>query len=267
MLKTLLPLVPLLALVALPCAAAPVSKPISYQIGEQAFEGRLVYDNASRKKRPGLVMVPNWLGPSEAAFRQAQEIAGKNYVILVADMFGTGVRPKNGAEAGEAVKPLYADRSLLRARVGRALQVLRSQAGEAPLDPRHLGAIGFCFGGASVLELARDGANIAGVVSFHGGLVLPSPAENKPITARILALHGADDPYVPAEQVQAFESEMRAAGTDWQLVAFGGAVHAFTDPEANTPGQAQYNPRAARRAFRMMRDFFNEAFSDTAGQR
>ncbi|MGH8457433.1 MAG: dienelactone hydrolase family protein [Stenotrophobium sp.] len=252
------PLLALFALVALPCLAAPVSKPVAYQIGDQKFEGRLVYDDSVKTLRPGLLMAPNWLGPTPAAFRQAQEIAGKDYVIFVADMYGTSVRPKNNDEAGAATQPLYADRGLLRARVGKALAVLREQEKTAPVDPAKIGAIGFCFGGTSVLELARTGADLAGVVSFHGGLAMQGPAENKPIRAKILALHGANDPFVTADQVSAFENEMRTDNIDWQLVIFGGAVHGFTDPDANTPGQVQYNPRAAKRAFRYMHEFFAE---------
>jgi dienelactone hydrolase len=258
--KTLL--VPLLTLIALPCAAAPVSEVIRYEIGEQKFEGRLVYDNASKQLRPGLVMAPNWLGPTDAAFRQAQEIAGKDYVIFVADMYGTAVRPKNTDEAGAAAKAMYGDPAAMRARINKALEVLKAQAGKAPLDLKRIGAIGFCFGGANVLELARGGADIAGVVTFHGSLKKVSPEPSKPITAKILALHGADDPYVPADQVAGFEQEMREAKADWQLVKFGGAVHSFTDPDAHLAGQADYNPVAAKRAFRLMREFFSETFAD-----
>jgi dienelactone hydrolase len=260
MLKKML-LAPLLTLIALPCAAAPVSKVISYEIGGQKFEGRLIYDTASKKLRPGLVMAPNWLGPTDAAFKQAQEIAGKDYVIFVADMYSTAVRPKNSDEAGAASKALYGDPAAMRARINKALELLKAQAGKSPLDLKHIGAIGFCFGGANVLELARGGADIAGVVTFHGALKKVSPEPSKPITAKILALHGADDPYVDAAQVAGFEQEMREAKTDWQLVKFGGAVHSFTDPDSHLAGQADYNPVAARRAFRLMHEFFTETFA------
>ena len=260
--RLLFPLmVPLLTLVALPCAAAPVSKTIGYEIGDQKFEGRLIYDNASKKKRPALLMAPNWLGPTDAAFKQAQEIAGKDYVIFVADMYSTAVRPKNTDEAGAASKSVYADPAAMRARIGKALEVMKAQAGTAPIDLTRIGAIGFCFGGANVLELARGGADVAGVVTFHGALKKVSAEPSKPITAKILVLHGADDPYVPADQVATFEQEMRDAKTDWQLVKFGNAVHSFTDPDSHLAGQADYNPVAAKRAFRMMHDFFDEVFA------
>lgn len=249
------------ATVSIPAAAKPVSKTIAYEIGDTKFEGRLVYDNASKKLRPALLMAPNWLGPTDAAFKQAQEIAGRDYVIFVADMYGTSVRPKNGDEAGAASKTLYADPAAMRTRIAKALEVMKAQAGKAPIDLQRIGAIGFCFGGANVLELARDGADIAGVVTFHGTLKKVSPEPAKAIKPKILALHGADDPYVDAAQVAGFEQEMREAKTDWQLVKFGNTVHSFTDPDAHMAGQADYNPVSARRAFKMMRNFFDEVFA------
>ena len=260
--RLLIPLlVPALGLVAMPSIAAPVSKTISYEIDGQKFEGRLVYDNASKKLRPGLLMAPNWMGPTDAAFKQAQEIAGKDYVIFVADMYGTSVRPKNSDEAGAASKTVYADGKVMRARIEKALDVLKAQAGHAPLDLKRIGAIGFCFGGANVLELARDGTDIAGVVTFHGALSKAAGVDEKPIKARILVLHGADDPFVPADQVAAFEQEMRDAKVDWELVKFGNTVHSFTDPDSHIAGKADYNPVSAARAFRLMNDFFKELFA------
>ncbi len=260
--KLLVPLLaPILGLAAMPSIAAPVSKAISYEIGDQKFEGRLVYDNASTKLRPGLLMAPNWMGPTDSAFKQAQEIAGKDYVIFVADMYGTAVRPKNGDEAGAASKLVYGDGAMMRARIEKALDVLKAQAGKAPIDLKRIGAIGFCFGGANVLELARDGSDIAGVVTFHGALSKAAGVDAKPIKARILVLHGADDPFVPADQVAAFEQEMRDAKVDWQLVKFGNTVHSFTDPDSHMVGKADYNPVSAKRAFQMMNDFFKELFA------
>ena len=259
--KLLLPLLAsLMTLAALPAVAAPVNKAISYEIGDQKFEGRLVYDNASKKLRPGLLMAPNWLGPTDAAFKQAQEIAGKDYVVFVADMYGTAVRPKNSEEAGSASRIVYGDGAMMRARIEKALEVLKAQAGKAPVDLKRIGAIGFCFGGANVLELARGGSDIAGLVTFHGALNKAAGVDAKPIKARVLVLHGADDPYVPADQVAAFEQEMRDAKVDWQLVKFGNTVHSFTDPDAHMPGKADYNPVSAKRAFEMMHEFFDELF-------
>ena len=133
----------------------------------------------------------------------------------------------------------------------------------ATLAAGKVGSVGFCFGGTSALELARSGAKVAAVVSIHGGLSSPTPADAKAIVGKVLALHGADDPNVPPEEVAGFQDEMRKAGVDWELVAFGNAVHSFTDPDANTPGKAQYNPKVARRAYEMMNNFFAEAFGSS----
>ena len=240
--------------------AAPVTKPITWTIDKAKYEGVLVYDDATKTPRPGLLMVPNWMGVTDAAVKQAVELAGQKYVILVADVYGVGNKPKDAAGAGKIAGALKGDRPLLRARVNKALEVLLAQAKSAPLDVKRVGAIGFCFGGTTALELARSGANIAGVVSFHGGLSSPKPDDAKAIKARVLALTGADDPSVPPDEVKAFEDEMRNAKVDWELTSYGNTVHSFTDPDANTPGRAQYNPPVAKRAFTRMNDFFDELF-------
>lgn len=250
----------LVGLLAVTAVAKPVQKPVKYELGGTKFEGVLIYDDAVKTPRPGLVLVPNWMGINTANLKQATEIAGKDYIIFVADMYGESVRPKAQAEAGKAAGAVKGDRHLMRARVNKALELLRSEGKAAGLDEKKLGAIGFCFGGTSVLELARSGADVAGVVSFHGGLDAPTPAEGKGITAKVLALHGADDPNESPAEVAGFQEEMRKAKADWQLVIYGNAVHSFTDVDANTPGQAQYNPKVAKRAYKAMNDFFAEAF-------
>lgn len=236
-----------------------MTKKVGYEIDQQKFEAVLIHERGGGA-RPGLLLVPNWMGITEANVKQAQEIAARGYVVLVADMFGVGRRPKSADEAGKAAGALKADRPLMRARAARALELLLAQK-EAPLDPRKVGAIGFCFGGTAALELARSGARLSGVVSFHGGLSTPTPGDARKMTAKVLALHGADDPFVPADEVKAFEEEMRAAKVDWQLVAFGNAVHSFTEVSAARPGQAEYNATVAKRAMRMMDAFFDEVFS------
>lgn len=251
----------LVGLLAMTAVAKPVQKPVKYELEGTKFEGVLVYDDAVKTPRPGLVLVPNWMGINEPNLKQAVQIAGKDYVIFVADMFGQAVRPKTTDEAGKVSGAVKGDRRLMRARVNKALEVLRAEGKAAGLDAKKLGAIGFCFGGTGVLELARSGADVAGVVSFHGGLdASPVPVDSKGITAKVLALHGADDPYVPAADVKAFEEEMRKAKADWQLVSYGNAVHSFTDVDANMAGQAQYNPKVAKRSYKAMSDFFAEAF-------
>lgn len=250
-----------LLLLSAPVFAAMQARPVEWTLGKQAFSGVLVYDDTSAARRPGLVMVPDWKGVTDAAVKTAKKLAGTHYVILVADVYGKGMRPKDDAAAMAQVKKMYADRTVLRARADKALQVLKAQAGKAPLDVDKLGAIGFCFGGATALELARSGADLAGVVSFHGGLDTSIPAKSGAVKASLLVLNGADDRGTTAENIADFQKEMDAADVDWQFVNFSGAVHCFALENANSPPGCVYNPRAARRAFVMMDDFFRERFA------
>jgi dienelactone hydrolase len=252
----------LLILAASSSEAAMVVKPISYAVDKTVFSGHLVYDDSSDALRPGLVMVPNWMGETESAVEKAKKIASTDYVILVADMYGEGVRPKNAEEASAQVGKLYADREGLRARINEAVATLRAQLGKAPLRPGKVGAVGFCFGGSTVLELARSGADLAGVVSLHGGLSTSMPAAPNAVKTPILVLNGADDRGTTLENIGKFNEEMNAGGADWQFVNFSGAVHCFAEVDANRPPGCVYNERAAKRAYRMMADFFNEAFAD-----
>jgi dienelactone hydrolase len=252
---------------ALACAsfaAAAAEKVIDYKIDGQNYRGYAYFDDTIKTPRPLLVLIPNWLGTTAANREQAATIAGSDYVVFVADMYGTDAQPDGPEAAGKLVGSLYANRPLLRERVlaAKATALRSIKEAKLPADPSKVAAIGFCFGGATALELARTGDDIAAAVSFHGNLSLPAGKEiAAPIKARILALHGDADPYVPAEQVDAFQDEMRSADVDWQLVRFGGAVHSFTDVHANQPGKSQYDARVARRAFGMMRDFLAEAFA------
>ena len=251
-----------LSLCSLPALAAMQVRPLDWTIGEDRFSGYVVYDDATGDKRPGLVMVPNWMGVSDLAVERAKEIAGDDYVVLVADVYGADVRPQDAKEAGAAARGAYADGgTTLRVRVKEAVRVLQAQAGPAPLDAGKIGALGFCFGGSAVLELARSGSDVAGVVSFHGGLETYLPAEGNVIDASVLVLNGADDASVTDAHIAAFEKEMDAAEADWQFVDFSGAVHCFTQPESNDPPNCVYDERASKRAFGMMRDFFDERFA------
>lgn len=246
----------LLALFSLPAAAKMTTKKIPYELDKTKFEGVLVYDDALAS-RPGLVLVPNWLGVTDANVKQAELVAARGYVVFVADMYGIVGRPKNQDEAAKASGLVKNNRPVMRARVNKALQMLLANK-TAPVDASRVGAIGFCFGGTGALELARSGAKVSGVVSFHGGLSSPTPEDAKAIVGKVLALHGADDPFVPAAEVELFETEMRTAKVDWQLMSFGNAVHSFTDVDADMAGKAQYNPVVAGRAYAMMDAFFAE---------
>jgi len=251
-----------LMLLCAPALAAMQAKPVEWKVGEDRFSGTLVFDDAGTGKRPGLVMVPNWMGVNESAIEKAKAVAGDDYVVLVTDVYGKDARPNNAAEASAEVKKVYADGGAqLRARVGEAVKVLKAQVGAAPLDVDRIGAFGFCFGGSAVLELARSGADIAGVVSLHGGLETYLPAAGNQIRASVLVLNGADDASVTDAHIAAFEKEMDAAAADWQFVDFSGAVHCFTQPESNDPPNCAYNQRASARAFEMLHDFFRERFA------
>jgi len=236
-----------------------ISKPVEYKQGDTVLEGWSVYDDAFQGKRPAVLVVHQWTGLGDYEKKRAEMLARLGYNVFLADIYGKGVRPQTPQAAGAEAGKYKNDRALLRARVRAGLDVLASHE---VTDPKRIAAIGYCFGGTTVLELARIGAEIAGVVSFHGGLSSPTPGDAKNIKAKVLALHGADDPNVPTTEVAAFEDEMRQGGVDWQLIAYGGAVHSFTDWNAgndNSKGAA-YNERADRRSWDAMKQFFAELF-------
>lgn len=253
-----------LSFAALPAFAAMQAKPIEWSVGKDRFSGYVVYDDAASAKRPGLVMVPNWMGVTEDAVERAKAVAGTDYVVLVADVYGKGNRPKDANEAGKLAGSLRGDdRGPLRARIAAAVDTLKAQAGSVPLDASRIGAFGFCFGGSTVLELARSGAELAGVVSLHGGLAPGAKsATAAAVKTPLLVLNGANDVMVPNSDVVAFKEEMDRAGADWQFVNFSGAVHCFAEPSAgNDPStNCAYDERAAKRAYRMMDGFFRERF-------
>lgn len=253
----------LFALLSLPLAFAAsakmVHRPVEWTDGGIRFHSVLVYDDAGAARRPGLVMVPNWYGVNDQAIRKAETIAGKQYVILLTDMYGRDVRPTSNDQAKAAVAPLYADRALMRHRVNLALAQLKAQAGKAPLDAGKLAAIGFCFGGSAVLDLARSGAGVAAVVSFHGALDAGHPALPDHFKARVLAMNGADDKGTMPD-ADKFMDEMRDSAADWQFVVLGNAVHCFTEIDENSPG-CKYDARAAARSYRMMHDWLDAAFA------
>lgn len=236
-----------------------VTKTIEYKDGDVTLEGFLAYDGSISGKRPGVLVVHEWTGLNDYARSRAQQLAELGYVAFALDMYGKGVRPANPQEASEQATKYRSDRQLMRRRAKAGLDVL---LGQEMTDPARVAAIGYCFGGGVALELARSGAPLAGVVSFHGNLDTPDPADARNIKGKILVCHGGDDPHVPQEQVIAFQKEMRDAGVDWQMNIYGGAVHAFTNPAAgNDPSRgAAYNAEADHRSWQAMKDFFNEIF-------
>ena len=247
--------------IASPVLAKMVTEPVDWKLGGTTFKSVLVYDDAVASKRPGLVMVPNWYGLNDIAVKKAEMIAGKDYVILLTDMYGAGVRPKSDDDARAAVGPLYHDRGMMRTRIAKAFDELKAQAGKAPIDLTRLAAIGFCFGGAAVLDLARSGSDVKAVVAFHGDLSSDDPASAGKIKARVLAMNGSDDTFT-MPQVPEFTTAMKGDPADWQFVEIGHAVHCFTETEATaTSGNCRYDAKAAARSYRMMRDWLAESFA------
>jgi dienelactone hydrolase len=232
---------------------------VEYKQGDAVLEGYFAYDDAVKGKRPSVLIVHEWMGVNPYVKKRAEQLAKLGYVAFAADIYGKGVRPKNSDEAATESKKYKTDRQLMRARVNAGLAVLKNHK---LVDTKRTAAIGYCFGGTTVLELARGGADINGIVSFHGGLDSLNPNDAKNIKGKVLALHGGDDPFVPAEQVAAFQDEMRKANVDWHMVVYGGAVHSFTNPDAgndNSKGAA-YNEKADKRSWEDMKQFFSEIF-------
>jgi dienelactone hydrolase len=232
---------------------------IVYKDGDRALEGYLAYPEGAGGPPPGVLVVHDWSGPGPYSRRRAEQLAETGLVAFAVDMYGQGVRPTTTEEKARQAGIYRSDRALMRTRARAGLDVLRANP---KVDPNRIAAIGYCFGGGAALELARSGAPLAGVVSFHGNLDTTNPADAKAIRAKVLVFHGAEDPYVPSEQVAAFQAEMKHAGVDYQLIAYGGAVHAFTQKEAgndNSTG-ASYNEAADRRSWQAMMDFFAEVF-------
>ncbi len=234
---------------------------VDYEQGEVALEGYVAYDGRTKGRRPGVLLVHEWWGINHYIRKRTKQLASMGYVAFAADIYGKGHRAKTREEAMALAGKFRSgsDRILMRARANAGLEELK----KSPLvDPRRIAAIGYCFGGTTVLELARSGADLAGVVSFHGGLGTPNPDDAKNIKAKVLVLRGADDPSVKSDQVAAFEDEMRKAGVDWQLVSYGTAVHGFTNPAngADNSKGAAYNEKADKRSWQAMKDFFEEIF-------
>jgi len=236
-----------------------VTKEIEYRHGDVVLEGYVAYPKDAKGKLPGVLICHQWMGHSPYERMRAEETAKLGTVAFALDIYGKGVRPKDSQEAAKLATLYKSDRALLRARASAGLDALRKVD---VCDPSKIAVMGYCFGGTTALEVARSGAEISGAISFHGDLSSPTPDDAKKIKGKIAAYHGADDPFVPAAQVAAFEEEMRKAGVDWQLVAFGGAVHSFTLKAAgsdNAKGSA-YNEKADLRSWEMYKGFLAEIF-------
>lgn len=261
-------LTPALLLLATACGGEPAgaegeikvaTKTVEYRHGDVVLEGFLAWPEDTAEKRPGVLIVHAWKGLGEFVREKARLMARRGRVAFALDMYGRGIRPETNEEAAKQATIYRSDRELMRSRAARGLEILK---GHESVDSGRIAAIGFCFGGGTVLELARSGADVAGVVSFHGNLDTPDPAHAKNIRAKVLVLHGAADPHVPMSQVEAFAGEMEGADVDWRLVMYGGAVHAFTHEDAgDDPSRgAAYDKAAAIRSWKAMHAFFAELF-------
>lgn len=235
------------------------SQSVEYKEGNTVLEGHVAYDDSVQGKRPGVLLFPDWAGVGDYARKRAAMLVELGYAVFCADVYGKGVRP-SGFEACSAEMMKYAkDRPLLRARARAGLDLLRALP---VVDGAKTAGIGYCFGGLCCLELARTGAELAGIVGFHCALNSTNPAEAKNIKAKVLILNGADDPVVPDAETQAFEKEMREANVDWQLVRYGNTVHGFTQWFIPPGGkEAAYNESSDKRSWIAMQDFFKEIFA------
>jgi dienelactone hydrolase len=234
---------------------------VPYQVNGRQFEGMIVYDDNVKTKRPAIFMQPDWKGVCVDTIAQARIVAGKDYVVLMADMYGTGYgdKPKTREQLAAGMRAVHDDLAFTVACGGKSYDTLFAEAEKlGVVDAAKRTAIGYCAGGGFVLEQARAGADFKAVVVLH--VTNPNPvAPGTPcnIKGRVLAIHGSDDPVTPKPMMDAFEEELAKAKVDWQVMMFGGAVHSFCDPTVNA-GPTRYDEKLCRQSYRLMRDFFAE---------
>lgn len=235
-----------------------ITESIEYRHGDVVLQGLLAYDDARSGKQPAVLIVHEWWGCNAYAHKRAADVAALGYVAFALDMYGKGVTTTDREEAARLAGQFYKDPALMRSRAAAGLDVLRKHA---RVDADRIAAIGYCFGGTTVLQMAIGGADLHGVVSFHGGLFAVPEADKGPVKAKLLVLHGADDPFIPAADLDAFLAGLRRLKADWQMMHYGNAVHAFTNPAATgeIPG-AKYDAAAERRSWEHMQVFLKECF-------
>ena len=235
---------------------------IAYMAGGLACNGALVWDEKVTHPRPLLLMAPNWLGVTDDAIKRTQMMAGDRYIGFVVDMYGHGKTSAGPPESAALMEPIKTNPAERRVRMTAALDTLTLEARRRGIgDGNRKAAVGFCFGGGNVLELARSGADVQAVVCLHGDLTTSQPAVAGSVRSAILVLHGAKDPVAPKAERDALEAELEAAGARWQMLTFGGLVHSFAEAEANVKGVAEYNPAAARQSYAMIDSFISDAFA------
>ncbi len=233
-------------------------RPIDYSHEGIAFEGLLAVDGAITGKRPAVLISHAWAGRGPVEEDYARRLAELGYAGFALDLYGKGVFGKTTEECQALMSPLADNRPHLQARLLNVVEVVKKLP---EVDASNIVVMGFCFGGLCALDVARTGADIKGVASFHGLFSAPGNAKGAKIKAKVVAYHGWDDPMVKPDAVKAFGVEMTAAGADWQLHAYGGVMHAFTNPDANDPSFGTvYNERAADRSWESFKDFLTECF-------
>jgi dienelactone hydrolase len=237
-----------------------ITTTIAYFDGDVVLDAFIAYDDAIEGRRPAVLVSHAWAGRNDFVAEKAKKLAQLGYVGFALDMYGKGILGNDIEENAALMQPFIDDRPMLQQRITAALNTVKLLPW---VDDSKIAAIGFCFGGLCVLDLARTGADIKGVVSFHGLLGAPGNTQSNKILAKVLVLHGSDDPMVPVDQLLALQNEMTAAKVDWQVHSYGHTMHAFTNPEANDPDFGTvYQPDADRRSWIAMKNFLQEIFSD-----
>src|SRR5499427_2116384 len=235
---------------------------IFYSVSGISCRGALIWDDGVKAPRPLLLMAPNWRGVIKPAIETGQMLAEEGYVVFVADMCGEGNGPVGTENPMEFLRPFMSDVPGMRRRINAAHDTLTRESDRRAIgDINRHAAIGYCFGGLNVLDLARTGADLQAVVSMHGSLTTPQPAGARDIKAAVLVVHGAADPVAPKAERDAFEAEMTAAGARWALLTFGGVVHAFTDLQENNPPVAVYDEPATRHGYALAHAYIADAFA------
>jgi len=235
------------------------NRQVEYRDGDHVLQAHMAWDDSSGGARPGVLIAHAWAGRSEFEDQKAGKLAAMGYVGFALDLYGKGVLGNSVEENSALMQPLIDDRLMLQRRMQLALDTLREQA---EVDATQTAAMGFCFGGLSALDLARTGADLKGVASFHGLFNQPGNTDANKITAKVLAMHGWNDPMATPEQVVDFAAEMTGMGADWQLHAFGNTAHAFTNPQANDPEMGlMYQADADRRSWQLLKGFLAELFA------